>query len=136
MQKVYLRSSFTKCNENCGLPDLSTDYQIRHLGNPSGLPEILPKIDPCSLSVMSEPRFLNLPYSRMSLSCSPRLCKNSAVPCPEGRTPGREAPEARGSQRWLQQIDPTSCFQGVRYTPESPKNFKMADATRHRMNCG
>ena len=23
------------------------DYQIRHLGNPSGLQEILPKIDPC-----------------------------------------------------------------------------------------
>ena len=46
MQKVYLPSSFTKCNENCGLPDFSTDYQIRHLGNPSGLPDILPKIDP------------------------------------------------------------------------------------------
>ena len=24
-----------------------TDYQIRHIGNPFGLPEILPKIDPC-----------------------------------------------------------------------------------------
>ena len=33
-----------------GLPDFVTDYQIRHLGNPSGLPEILPKIDPCSVS--------------------------------------------------------------------------------------
>ena len=29
MQKVYLPSSFTKCNENCGLPDFLTDYQIR-----------------------------------------------------------------------------------------------------------
>ena len=48
MQKVYLPSSFTKCNENCGLPDFLTDYQIRHLSNPSGLPEILPKIDPCN----------------------------------------------------------------------------------------
>ena len=37
-------------NENYeiyGLPDFVTDYQIRHLGNPSGLPEIWPKIDPC-----------------------------------------------------------------------------------------
>ena len=36
-------------NENYeiyGLPDFVTDYQIRHLGNLSGLPEILPKIDP------------------------------------------------------------------------------------------
>ena len=49
MQKVYLPSSFTNCNENCGLPDFLTDYQIRHLSNPSGLPEILPKIDPCSV---------------------------------------------------------------------------------------
>ena len=49
MQIFYLPSSFTKCNENCGLPDFLTDYQIRHLGNPSGLPEMLPKIDPCIL---------------------------------------------------------------------------------------
>ena len=48
MQKVDLEASFTKCNENCGLPDLFADYQIRHLGNPSGLPEILLKIDPCT----------------------------------------------------------------------------------------
>ena len=47
MQKVDLPTSFTKLNENCGLPDIVTDYQIRHLGNPSGLPEILLKIDPC-----------------------------------------------------------------------------------------
>ena len=47
MQKVDLPTSFTKLNENCGLPDFFTDYQIRHLGNPSGLPEILLKIDPC-----------------------------------------------------------------------------------------
>ena len=47
MQKVDLEASFIKCNENCGLPDLFTDYQIRHLGNPSGLPKILLKIDPC-----------------------------------------------------------------------------------------
>ena len=47
MQKVDLEASFIKYNENCGLPDLFTDYQIRHLGNPSGLPEILLKIDPC-----------------------------------------------------------------------------------------
>ena len=47
-KKVYLPSSFTKCIENCGFPDFVTDYQIRHLGNPSGLPEILPKIDPCT----------------------------------------------------------------------------------------
>ena len=46
MQKVDLPTSFTKLNENCGLPDIFTDYQIRHLGNPSGLPEILLKIDP------------------------------------------------------------------------------------------
>ena len=46
MQKVDIEASFIKCNENCGLPDLFTDYQIRHLGNPSGLPEILLKIDP------------------------------------------------------------------------------------------
>ena len=31
MQKVYLPSSFTKCNENYGLPDFGTDYQICHL---------------------------------------------------------------------------------------------------------
>ena len=51
VQKVYLPSSFTKSNENYviyGLPDFVTDYQICHLGNPSGLPEILPKIDPCA----------------------------------------------------------------------------------------
>ena len=48
MQKVDIEASFIKCNENCGLPDLFTDYQIRHLGNPSGLPEILLKIDPCT----------------------------------------------------------------------------------------
>ena len=47
MQKVDLPTSFTKLNENCGLPDFFTDYQIRHLGNPSGLPGILLKIDPC-----------------------------------------------------------------------------------------
>ena len=52
MQKVDLPTSFTKLNENCGLPDIFTDYQIRHLGNPSGLPEILLKIDPCTGSVM------------------------------------------------------------------------------------
>ena len=46
MQKLDLPPSFTKLNENCGLPDIFTDYQIRHLGNPSGLPEILLKIDP------------------------------------------------------------------------------------------
>ena len=33
MQKVDLPTSFTKLNENCGLPDIFTDYQIRHLGN-------------------------------------------------------------------------------------------------------
>ena len=48
LQEVYLPSSFKKCNENCGLPDFFTDYQIRHLGNPSGLLEIFLKIDPCS----------------------------------------------------------------------------------------
>ena len=41
MQKVDLPIRFAKLNENCGLPNLFTDYQIRHLGNPSGLPEIL-----------------------------------------------------------------------------------------------
>ena len=46
MCKNVLPSSFTKCIENCRLPDFVTDYQIRYLGNPSGLPEILPKIDP------------------------------------------------------------------------------------------
>ena len=46
MQKVDLPTSFTKLNENCGLPDFFTDYQIRHLGNPFGLPGILLKIDP------------------------------------------------------------------------------------------
>ena len=46
MQKIDLPTSFTKLNENCGLPDIFTDCQIRHLGNPSGLPEILLKIDP------------------------------------------------------------------------------------------
>ena len=46
MQKVDLPTSFTKLNENCGLPDIFTNYQIRHLGNPSGLPENLLKIDP------------------------------------------------------------------------------------------
>ena len=40
-------------NENCGLPDLFTDYQIRYLGNPSGLPEILLKIDPWEVSALS-----------------------------------------------------------------------------------
>ena len=49
MQKVDQPTSLTKLNENCGLPDLFTDYQIRHLGNPSGLPEILLKIDPCNV---------------------------------------------------------------------------------------
>ena len=48
VQKVYLPSSFTKCIENCGLPDFVTDYQIRQLGNPFGIPYILLKIDPCS----------------------------------------------------------------------------------------
>ena len=38
---------FIKLNENCGLPAFFMDYQIRHLGNPSGLPDILLKIDPC-----------------------------------------------------------------------------------------
>ena len=46
VQKVYRPTGFTKLNENCGLPDFVTDYQIRHLGNPSGLLEILLKIDP------------------------------------------------------------------------------------------
>ena len=50
MQKVDPPTSFTKLNENCGLPDIFTDYQIRHLGNPSGLPEILVKIDPCTIT--------------------------------------------------------------------------------------
>ena len=44
--KSLYTEQFKKSNENCGLPDYFTDYQIRHLGNPSGLPEILPKIDP------------------------------------------------------------------------------------------
>ena len=51
MQNVDLPTSFTKLNENCGLPDIFTDYQIRHLGNPSGLPEILLKIDPWCMYV-------------------------------------------------------------------------------------
>ena len=55
MQKVNLPTSFTKLNENCGLPDIFTDYQIRHLGNPSGLPEILLKIDPWLCVVPAEP---------------------------------------------------------------------------------
>ena len=46
MQKVDRPTSLTKLNENCGLPDLFTDYQIRHLGNLSGLPNFLLKIDP------------------------------------------------------------------------------------------
>ena len=50
MQKVDLSTSFTKFNENCGLPDFFTDYQIRHLGNPSGLPGILLKIDPWAIA--------------------------------------------------------------------------------------
>ena len=50
MQKVDLPTRFTKLNENCGLPIFFTDYQIRHLGNPSGLPEILLKIDPCTMA--------------------------------------------------------------------------------------
>ena len=37
MQQVYLPTSFTKLNENCGLPDFFTDYQICLLGIPSGL---------------------------------------------------------------------------------------------------
>ena len=36
---------FYKFNENCWLPDFLTDCQIRHLGNPSGLPYIFLKID-------------------------------------------------------------------------------------------
>ena len=52
VQKVYLPSSFTKCIENCGLPDFVTDYQIRHLGNPFGIPYILLKIDPWTPSEM------------------------------------------------------------------------------------
>ena len=55
MQKVDLPTSFTKLNENCGLPDIFTDYQIRHLGNPSGLPENLLKIDPWSALEKLEP---------------------------------------------------------------------------------
>ena len=46
VQNVYLPSSFTKCIENCGLPDFVTDYQIRHLGNPFGLPKMWLNIDP------------------------------------------------------------------------------------------
>ena len=53
MQKVDLPTSFTKLNENCGLPEYFTDYQIRHLGNPSRLPEILLKIDPCTILLFS-----------------------------------------------------------------------------------
>ena len=45
---------------SCGLPDYFTDYQICHLGNPSGLPEILPKIDPCLLcALVAEDASLN-----------------------------------------------------------------------------
>ena len=49
-KKCTYRPVFTKLNENCGLPDLFTDYQIRHHGNPSGLPEILLKIDPWGIA--------------------------------------------------------------------------------------
>ena len=52
MQKVDRPTSLTKLNENCGLQYLFTDYQIRHLGNPSRLPEILLKIDPCIVSLL------------------------------------------------------------------------------------
>ena len=38
-------------NENCGIPDFFTEYQIRHLGNPFGLPDILLKIDPWEVNV-------------------------------------------------------------------------------------
>ena len=59
MQKVDLSTSFTKLNANCGLPDFFTDYQIRHLGNPSGLPGILLKIDPSQFAGSSGP----VPYT-------------------------------------------------------------------------
>ena len=70
MQKVYLPSSFTKCNENCGLPDFLTDYQIRHLSNPSGLPEILPKIDPCTL-VYEGRKSVVVVFAKLLKNCLP-----------------------------------------------------------------
>ena len=45
-RKRFISEQLKKCNENCGLPEFFTDYHIHHLGNPSGLPDILPKIDP------------------------------------------------------------------------------------------
>ena len=68
MQKVDLPTSFTKLNENCGLPDIFTDYQIRHLGNPSGLPEILLKIDPWTCGCSNNTIFQNELFSRFLLS--------------------------------------------------------------------
>ena len=74
MQKVYLSTNFTKLNENYGLPDCFTDYQIRHLGNPSGLPEILLKIDPayitnCRFSSLSFNLSVNVLTFSVRLDC-------------------------------------------------------------------
>ena len=43
-------------NENCGLTGLITDYQIHHLGNPSGMLDIFLKIDPCHAQVTTSRR--------------------------------------------------------------------------------
>ena len=56
MCKKFICRATLKCIENCGLPDFVTDYQIRHLGNPFGLPEILLKIDPCKMTESGKER--------------------------------------------------------------------------------
>ena len=46
VQKLFLPSSLQNVLKIVGYQIFFTDYQIRHLGNPFGLPEILLKIDP------------------------------------------------------------------------------------------
>ena len=93
MQKVDRPTSLTKLNENCGLPDLFTDYQIRHLGNPSGLPEILLKIDPChiwSKSTTSEQKITNYFITRTKARCNGRNVGGSQKMCTKGGVTGFE----------------------------------------------
>ena len=58
---------FLKTTENCGIPDLVTDYQIHHLGNPSRLPENFLKIHPCD--------------SRVFHDCYDNNVKSTTEPC-------------------------------------------------------
>ena len=83
MHKVYLSTNFTKLNEKYGLPDCFTDYQIRHLGNPSGLPEILLKIDPCEEIKFTPDNILITKQTHTVISCEKNMLRLNAQLCRE-----------------------------------------------------